>query len=50
MCKNFTWADKQKTARGAIIRVDDLFKRSLKVDLLANKPATLNGVPDFRNT
>ena len=49
-CKNFTWGDKQKTARGATIRVADLFKRSLKVDLLANKPATLNGVPDFRNT
>ncbi len=40
-CKNFTWADKQKPAKGATIRVDDLFKRSLNVDLLANKPAEL---------
>lgn len=40
-CKNFTWADKQKPAKGATIRVDDLFKLSLNVDLLANKPTTL---------
>lgn len=40
-CKNFTWDDKQKPEKGATIRVDDLFKRSLNVDLLVNKPIAL---------
>ncbi len=40
-CKNFTWADKQQAAKGATIRVDDLFKRSPEVGLLANKPAAM---------
>lgn len=40
-CKNFTLADKQNAAKGATIRVDDLFKRSPQTDLLANKPAAL---------
>lgn len=40
-CKNATWADKQKPAKGATIRVNDLFSASPVTDLLANKPATL---------
>jgi hypothetical protein len=41
-CKNFTWDDKQKEARGATIRVDDLFSKSPETGLLANKPASMN--------
>jgi len=40
-CKNFTWADKQKPAKGATIRVDDLFSKSAETGLLTNKPAAL---------
>ena len=40
-CKNFTWADKQKTAMGATIRVDDLFNRSPETGLLSAKPAAI---------
>jgi len=38
-CKNFTWADKQKPAKGATIRVDDIFKQCVTTELLAAKPA-----------
>ena len=40
-CKNFTWADKQKPAKGATIRVDDIFKKCTTVDLLSIKPAAI---------
>lgn len=40
-CKNATWADKQKAAKGATIRVNDLFKSALVTGTLANKPAAL---------
>ena len=40
-CKNTTWADKQKKAKGATIRVNDLFSASPVTDLLSNKPAAL---------
>ncbi|HEY5603112.1 MAG TPA: hypothetical protein VIM41_08400 [Gammaproteobacteria bacterium] len=40
-CKNFSWADKQNVAKGATLRVDDLFSTSPEVDLLANKPASI---------
>lgn len=40
-CKNTTWADKQKPAKGATIRVNDLFSATPTTDLLANKPAAL---------
>lgn len=40
-CKNFTWADKQKPARGATIRVDDIFKQCTKTDLLSSRPAAV---------
>jgi hypothetical protein len=40
-CKNFSWADKQLTAKGATIRVDDLFSRSPEVGLLSAKVASL---------
>lgn len=38
-CKNFTWADKQKSEKGATLRVDDLFKASKETGLLKDKPA-----------
>jgi len=41
-CKTFTWADKQQPARGATLRVDDLFSNSPETGLLSNKPATLS--------
>ena len=41
-CKNFTWADKQNPARGATIRVDDLFKNSPETGLLSAKPAAIS--------
>jgi hypothetical protein len=40
-CKNFSFADKQNPARGATLRVDDLFSKSPSVGLLASKPTTL---------
>jgi len=40
-CKNFTWADKQKPAKGATIRVDDIFKQCVTTELLAAKPAAV---------
>jgi len=40
-CKNYTWADKQEIARGATIRVDDVFKNCPETGLLSNKPAAL---------
>jgi len=40
-CKNFTWADKQGPAKGATIRVDDIFKKCTKIDLLSAKPAAV---------
>lgn len=40
-CKNFTWADKQKDAKGATIRVDDIFKNCTTTGLLSAKPASL---------
>jgi len=40
-CKNATWADKQKKARGATIRVNDLFNTSLATGFLSSKPAAL---------
>ncbi len=40
-CKNFTWADKQKSARGATIRVDDIFKKCTTTGLLSSKPAAI---------
>ncbi|BBA32193.1 hypothetical protein sS8_0225 [Methylocaldum marinum] len=40
-CKNATWADKQKPAKGATIRVNDLFGAVPVTGPLANKPAAL---------
>ncbi len=40
-CKNFTWADKQQPAKGATIRVDDIFKQCTKTGLLSVKPAVI---------
>lgn len=40
-CKNATWADKQMSAKGATIRVNDLFGACKTTDLLANKAASL---------
>lgn len=40
-CKNYTNADKQKAARGATIRVNQLFNALPETDLLSNKPNTL---------
>ncbi|HEY5604372.1 MAG TPA: hypothetical protein VIM41_14825 [Gammaproteobacteria bacterium] len=40
-CKNATWADKQNAAKGATIRVNDLFNSALVTGALANKPAAL---------
>ena len=40
-CKNFTWADKQKNAKGATIRVDDIFKHCTTTGLLSTKPAVI---------
>ncbi|WP_444928891.1 hypothetical protein ACJJIF_13605 [Microbulbifer sp. SSSA002] len=40
-CKNFTWADKQKSVIGATIRVDNIFKQCTKSDLLSAKPAAV---------
>ena len=40
-CKNATWADKRKPARGATIRVNDLFGAVSVKGPLANKPAAL---------
>lgn len=40
-CKNVTWDDKQNPARGASIRVNDLFAASPVTDLLSNKPAAI---------
>lgn len=40
-CKNATWGDKQKPAKGASIRVNDLFGAVPFTDPLANKPAAL---------
>ena len=40
-CKNFTWADKQKVAKGGTIRVDDIFKRCQTTGLLSSKPASV---------
>lgn len=41
ICKNATWADKQKTEKGATIRVNDLFSASSAKGLLSNKPAAI---------
>jgi hypothetical protein len=40
-CKNATWADKQLLAKGATIRVNDLFGACKTKDALNNKPAAL---------
>lgn len=40
-CKNATWADKQKAAKGATIRVNDLFNSAPETGLLSSKPAAL---------
>lgn len=40
-CKNATWADKQNPAKGATIRVNDLFAAVPVTGPLANKPAAL---------
>ncbi|PCK07291.1 MAG: hypothetical protein COA42_15150 [Alteromonadaceae bacterium] len=40
-CKNFTWADKQQPAKGATIRVDDVFKSCKLTGLLSAKPASV---------
>ncbi len=40
-CKNATWADKQKSEKGATIRVNDLFSASPEKGLLSNKPAAV---------
>lgn len=40
-CKNFAWADKQKSAKGATIRVDDIFKKCTTTGVLSSKPAAL---------
>jgi hypothetical protein len=40
-CKNATWADKQQEARGATIRVNDLFAASSETGALSKKPTTL---------
>lgn len=40
-CKNSTWADKQQDAKGATIRVNDLFGACAETGLLLNKPAGL---------
>lgn len=40
-CKNFTWDDKQKSEKGASIRVDDIFKKCVTTGLLSDKPAAM---------
>jgi len=38
-CKNFTWKDKQNVAKGATIRVDDIFKKCVTTGLISSKPS-----------
>ncbi len=40
-CKNLTYADKQRSEKGAVIRVNNIFNRSKEIGLLSNKPAAL---------
>ena len=40
-CKNFTWADKQSSEKGATIRVDVIFKRCTTIGLLSEKPVSI---------
>lgn len=40
-CKNATWADKQQKAKGATIRVNDIFAACQTKGVLTNKPAVI---------